>query len=65
MGAVLKFPKRKTALELNQDELERATVEFSLANRAVMEARRKLRDVSNALSELYRERAALLTRERK
>jgi flagellar biosynthesis chaperone FliJ len=62
---VLKFPKRKTLLELNQDELERATVEFSLANRAVMEARRKLRDISNALNELYRERASLLSKERK
>jgi exonuclease VII small subunit len=67
MGTVtrLKVPHRKTLLELNQDELERATVEFSLANRAVNEAKRKLRDVSNALSELYTERSNLLNKAQK
>lgn len=66
MGTVtrLVLPKRKTLLDLNTDEIERTTVEFINANRAVNEAKRKLRHASDALEALYRERAEMLDRER-
>ena len=60
MGAVLKFPKRKTALELNQDELERATVERSKDYRALAEARQRWIASDNAVHELQMERQRLL-----
>jgi serine protease inhibitor len=60
MGAVLKFPKRKTALELNQDELERATVERSHRYRELAEARQRWINADNAVHELQMERQRLL-----
>jgi hypothetical protein len=60
MGAVLKFPKRKTLLELNQDELERATLDVLRFNREIEEGRRKRKDAMNAVHELQMERQRLL-----
>ena len=65
LAELLRFPGRKTLLELNQEEIDRTTVEFSLANRAVEEARRKRKDVGNAIAELYQERERLVEAERR
>ena len=64
MADILPFPKRKTLIELNQDEIDRATLEFIRANREIEDARRKRKHASDALSELYSERRALLDKER-
>lgn len=64
LAKLLRFPKQKSALDQNTDELERITVEFITANRAVNEARLKLRHVSDALQECQAERARILREKR-
>lgn len=65
MASILKFPRRKTLLELNQDELERATVERSQRYREMAEARQRWVNADNAVHELQMERRALMERGRK
>ena len=53
MATVLKFKPRRSALDLNADEIERATVER-------MEAYERLRRCNGALAELRMDRERLV-----
>jgi len=65
LARVLRFPKRKSLLDLNQDEIDRATVEFIEANKAVEVARRRRKHALDAIAELRVERERLVREGRK
>ena len=63
LGKLLKFPKRKTPLERNQDELERALIERTLRYKELAHARQRWIDADNAVHELRMERLGLVNEE--